>query len=80
MKRLYLLFHELVGNTTKHASAVTAAVPFAVLRVLRLVVDNFPVEFIISASILEWAVALLGLLLILRRQLDKHTENDDALS
>lgn len=78
MNRMYLLAKQLVGNTTRHALAVTAAVPYAVLRVLRLVLGELPVELIISASILEWAVGFLGLLFILRGQLNKHTENDDA--
>ena len=78
MKRMYLLASQLVRNTTRHASAVTAAVPYAVLRVLRLVLGELPVELINSASILEWAVGFLGLFYTLRRQSNKHTENGDA--
>lgn len=78
MNRMYLLANRLVGNATRHASAATAAVPYAILRVLRLVLGELPVELIISASILEWTVGFLGLLFVLRRQSSKHTENDDA--
>jgi len=78
MKRLYLFANQLVGNTTRHASAVTAAVPYAVLRVLRLVLGELPVELFISANILEWTVGFLGLFFILRRRSNEHTENDDA--
>ncbi len=78
MNRMYLLANRLVGNPTRRASAITAVVPYAVLRVLRLALGELPVELIISASILEWAVGLLGLFFILRRQSNKHTGNDDA--
>lgn len=78
MKRMYLLANHLVGNTKRHATAVTAAVPYAILRVLRLVLGELPVELFISASILEWAVGFLGLFFILRRRSNKQTENDDA--
>ena len=78
MKSLYLLANQLVANTTRHASAVTAAVPYAVLRILRLILGELPVELFFSASILEWGVGLLGLFFILRQRLNKHTENDNA--
>ena len=78
MKRMYLLASQLVRNTTRHASAVTAAVPYVILRVLRLVPGELPVELSVSASILECAVGFLGLFFILRRRSNKHTENDDA--
>ena len=78
MKRLYLLANQLLGNTTRHASAITAAVPYAVLRMLRLVLGELPVELFISTSILEWAVGFLGLFFILCRRLNKQTEIDDA--
>ncbi|MDH3441393.1 MAG: hypothetical protein OEM63_11620 [Gammaproteobacteria bacterium] len=78
MKSIYLLAKQLVGNTTRHALAVTAAVPYAVLRVLRLALGELPVELMMPAGIVEWAVGLLGLFFILRRQSDKHMENDHA--
>ena len=78
MKSISLLARQLVGNTTRHALAVTAAAPYAVLRVLRLVLGELPVELSILANILEWVIGFLGLFFLLRRQSNKHTENGNA--
>lgn len=77
MKRLYMLINTRVEKM-RHTSAVRAAVPYAILRVLRIALDELPAQLAISASIGEWTIAFLGLFFILRRRTFIHTEKDDA--
>ena len=78
MKRNYLSVIARLANVIRGAAGLTAAVPYAGLRIVRLCVDEMPEGLVISTSILEWALGLLGLLMLLRRQLNKQMEKDNA--
>lgn len=71
MKHLYQLATQLAGNTSRRTAAAAVTLPYAILRVLLLWVDELPAGFSCSANILEWAVGLLGLIFILIRKFDK---------
>jgi len=78
MPRFRLSAVQRFANFLRRDTGLTAAIPYVGLRVVRLGVDDLPDGLLISASILEWAFALLGVLLILRRRSIKQTEKDNA--
>ncbi|MGI9234868.1 MAG: hypothetical protein ACR2RD_14640 [Woeseiaceae bacterium] len=78
MKCLYLLATQLAGKTSGRIVTATVTLPYAVLRVLRLWVDELPFALSYSATILEWMLGILGLFVILRRKFEKRTENNNA--
>ena len=71
MKHLYLLATQLADNTSRRATAAAITLPYAVLRLLLLWVDDLPVGLSCSARILEWTLGLLGLFFILIRKFDR---------
>lgn len=78
MKRLNQLIYQLAGHTPRQGTAVKAAVPFAILRVLRVMPDEVPAVLIKSVSILEWVGGLLVLFIFLRQQSNSQTEKENA--
>lgn len=78
MQRLYQIIQQLTGDPARQATAARAAVPFAILRLLRLIPDELPAALVKSVSILEWAGGLLVLLILLRQPSNSHTEKSNA--
>lgn len=74
MKRFYQLIYQLAGSSTTQGKVARAAVPFAMMRVLRLVPVEWPAALVKSVSILEWVGGLLVLVILLQQKSNSHME------
>ena len=77
MKRNYISVVNWLANLLRGAAGLAAALPIAGLRIVRLYVDVMPDGVLISSGVLEWALGLLGLLVLLRRS-NNQMEKDNA--
>ena len=76
MRRIYLKLSRVAGDLLQQSSAAVVALLFATVRGLRLLPDDLPGYFLGTINALEWALACLGLVFVLKDKFYRLTEKD----